>query len=254
MCDRRGGAPRAADRFMQRFASGIRETPLRRVQLGAGQLWRPVARIESRVSVEGRIRRAVRLRPIRQALWPNATRQREDPEAPRLISPAQVAPVRPEGAAESVLVEQREPIWQPDQWRPRLPALLAVWGRRCRRLRIGFAGSAGREAAARWGALLFAIAGVLGLVALAFPGGAGTSSVAAAATSFLACAVGGWLWLAGAVVRGCREPARFSVYRWVRCCRGCGLRSGCAGRPSRSSSCNRSSMRFWRAESRARSA
>jgi transposase len=50
------------------------------------------------------------------------------------------------------------------------------------------------------------------------------------------------------------EPARFSVYRWVRCCRGCGLRSGCAGRPSRSSSCNRSSMRFWRAESRARSA
>jgi signal transduction histidine kinase len=131
-------------------------------------------------------------------LWPNATRQREDPEAPRLISPAQVAPVRPEGAAESVLVEQREPIWQPDQWRPRLPALLAVWGRRCRRLRIGFAGSAGREAAARWGALLFAIAGVLGLVALAFPGGAGTSSVAAAATSFLACAVGGWLWLAGA--------------------------------------------------------
>ncbi len=51
-----------------------------------------------------------------------------------------------------------------------------------------------------------------------------------------------------------REPARFSVYRWVvRCCRGCGLRSGCAGRPSRSSSCNRSSMRFWRAGSRARS-
>src|SRR5438094_9376125 len=51
-----------------------------------------------------------------------------------------------------------------------------------------------------------------------------------------------------------REPARFSVYQWVvRCCRGCGLRSGCAGRPSRSSSCNRSSMRFWRAGSRARS-
>src|SRR6266540_5531311 len=30
------------------------------------------------------------------------------------------------------------------------------------------------------------------------------------------------------------EPARFSVYRWVvRCCRGCGLRSGCVGLPSR---------------------
>ena len=37
-----------------------------------------------------------------------------------------------------------------------------------------------------------------------------------------------------------REPARFSVYRWVvRCCRGCGLRSGCVGLPSLSSSCNR---------------
>src|SRR5438874_544524 len=57
----------------------------------------------------------------------------------------------------------------------------------------------------------------------------------------------------GASRRG-PEPARFSVYRWVvRCCRGCGLRSGCAGRPLRSSSCNRSSMRFWRAGSRARS-
>src|SRR3989475_8530315 len=50
------------------------------------------------------------------------------------------------------------------------------------------------------------------------------------------------------------EPARFSVYRWVvRCCRGCGLRSGCVGRPLLASSCNRSSMRFWRAGSRARS-
>jgi len=44
------------------------------------------------------------------------------------------------------------------------------------------------------------------------------------------------------------EPARFSVYRWlVRCCRGCGLRSGCVGLPSPASSCNRSSMSFWRA-------
>src|SRR6266511_795600 len=51
------------------------------------------------------------------------------------------------------------------------------------------------------------------------------------------------------------EPARFSVYRWVvRCCRGCGLRSGCVGLPSRSSSCNRSSMSSWRVGSRARSA
>ena len=39
----------------------------------------------------------------------------------------------------------------------------------------------------------------------------------------------------------------------VRCCRGCGLRSGCVGLPSRLSSCNRSSMSFWRVGSRARS-
>src|SRR5882762_6502258 len=33
------------------------------------------------------------------------------------------------------------------------------------------------------------------------------------------------------------EPARFSVYRWVvRCCRGCGLRSGCVGLPLLASS------------------
>ena len=39
------------------------------------------------------------------------------------------------------------------------------------------------------------------------------------------------------------EPARFSVYRWVvRCCRGCGLRSGCAGLPSPASSCNSFAM------------
>ena len=113
------------------------------------------------------------------------------------MSPAQVARVRPEGAAERALVEQREPIWPPDHGRLRLSAVIAVRGR-FRRFRIGFAASAGREAAARWGALLFAIAGILGLVALAFPGGGGTSSVAAAATSLIACAVGGWLWFVGA--------------------------------------------------------
>src|SRR6266581_3108578 len=50
------------------------------------------------------------------------------------------------------------------------------------------------------------------------------------------------------------EPARFSVYRWVvRCCRGCGLRSGCVGLPSRLSSCNSFAMRSWRVGLRARS-
>jgi transposase len=40
--------------------------------------------------------------------------------------------------------------------------------------------------------------------------------------------------------RSLTEPARFSVYRWVvRCCRGCGLRSGCVGLPWPVSSCNR---------------
>jgi hypothetical protein len=44
------------------------------------------------------------------------------------------------------------------------------------------------------------------------------------------------------------EPARFSVYRWVvRCCRGCGLRSGCVGLPLLASSCNRCARSFWRA-------
>jgi hypothetical protein len=52
-----------------------------------------------------------------------------------------------------------------------------------------------------------------------------------------------------------REPARFSVYRWVvRCCRGCGLRSGCVGLPSLVSSCNRFASSSWRVGSRARSA
>ncbi len=51
------------------------------------------------------------------------------------------------------------------------------------------------------------------------------------------------------------EPARFSVYRWVvRCCRGCGLRSGCGGRPWRTSSCNRCASSSWRVGSLARSA
>jgi signal transduction histidine kinase len=113
--------------------------------------------------------------------------------AERRLSPA----VRPEGAAERALIEQREQIWESDRWR-RLSAGLAVRGRWFRQFQIAFAGSAGGEAAARWGALLFAIAGLFGLVALAFPGGAGTSSVAAAATSLLACAMGGWLWFAGA--------------------------------------------------------
>jgi hypothetical protein len=45
-----------------------------------------------------------------------------------------------------------------------------------------------------------------------------------------------------------KEPARFSVYRWVvRCCRGCGLRSGCVGRPLLVSSCNSCASSFWRA-------
>jgi putative transposase len=44
------------------------------------------------------------------------------------------------------------------------------------------------------------------------------------------------------------EPARFSVYRWVvRCGRGCGLRSGCVGRPLLASSCNSCASSFWRA-------
>jgi hypothetical protein len=50
------------------------------------------------------------------------------------------------------------------------------------------------------------------------------------------------------------EPARFSVYRWVvRCCRGCGLRSGCVGLPSLASSCNRFSRSSWLVGLRARS-
>jgi transposase len=49
-------------------------------------------------------------------------------------------------------------------------------------------------------------------------------------------------------LRDLLEPARFSVYRWVvRCCRGCGLRSGCVGLPSLASSCNRCATSFWRA-------
>ncbi|MDP9257540.1 MAG: HAMP domain-containing histidine kinase [Actinomycetota bacterium] len=62
---------------------------------------------------------------------------------------------------------------------------------------LAFAPSVGREAAARSGAALFVIAGVLGLFALAFPGGSGSSAVAGFATSFCACAFGGGLWFAG---------------------------------------------------------
>jgi len=51
-----------------------------------------------------------------------------------------------------------------------------------------------------------------------------------------------------------REPARFSVYRWVvKRFQGCGLRSGCAGLPSPASSCNSFAMSSWRVGSRARS-
>lgn len=50
-----------------------------------------------------------------------------------------------------------------------------------------------------------------------------------------------------------RACAFFCVSVVVRCCRGCGLRSGCAGRPSRSSSCSRCASWSWRVGSRARS-
>jgi putative transposase len=67
----------------------------------------------------------------------------------------------------------------------------------------------------------------------------------------------GWCYL-NAIIDCCTRElvgacAFFCVSVGVRCCRGCGLRSGCAGRPSRSSSCNRFSMRFSRVGSRARS-
>jgi hypothetical protein len=67
------------------------------------------------------------------------------------------------------------------------------------------------------------------------------------------CAAGGGKMDANQAIRhyrsrsssSCFEPARFAVYRWVvRCCRGCGLRSGCVGLPSLVSSCNRFFRRF----------
>jgi len=58
----------------------------------------------------------------------------------------------------------------------------------------------------------------------------------------------GWIQGYNAQLAVDEEPARFSVYRWVvRCCRGCGLRSGCVGLPSRASSCNRFASSSWRA-------
>jgi len=47
--------------------------------------------------------------------------------------------------------------------------------------------------------------------------------------------------------------AFFCVSVVVRCCRGCGLRSGCGGRPLRLSSCNRCASWTWRVGLRARS-
>jgi len=70
--------------------------------------------------------------------------------------------------------------------------------------RAGFAPRGDRTTAARAGAALFGVGGVLGLAALAFPGGAGTSEAAAAATSLASLAVGLVVWFAGA-----RQPPVF---------------------------------------------
>jgi len=49
-------------------------------------------------------------------------------------------------------------------------------------------------------------------------------------------------------VRFQRSLRVFLCIGWVvRCCRGCGLRSGCVGLPSLASSCNRFAMSSWRA-------
>jgi signal transduction histidine kinase len=64
-------------------------------------------------------------------------------------------------------------------------------------LRIAFSESVDRGVAARAAAFLFLIAGVLGLAALAFPGGEGTSAAAGAATSLVALALGIPLWFFG---------------------------------------------------------
>jgi signal transduction histidine kinase len=68
---------------------------------------------------------------------------------------------------------------------------------RLRRPRVSFAASVQPETPARASALLFITAGVLGLLALAFPGGTGSSAAAGAATSFSACALGAALWFLG---------------------------------------------------------
>jgi signal transduction histidine kinase len=73
-------------------------------------------------------------------------------------------------------------------------ALLAGWRRG---FSVSFAAGVEREAAARAGAALFSVAGVLGLLALVFPGGAGSSVAAGVATSVCACALGVALWFAG---------------------------------------------------------
>jgi len=73
-------------------------------------------------------------------------------------------------------------------------ALLADW---LRQLGVSFAASVHRETTARAGALLFITAGVLGLLALAFPGGTGSSAAAGAATSLCAGALGVALWFVG---------------------------------------------------------
>jgi len=78
---------------------------------------------------------------------------------------------------------------------PSVTGLPAGW---LRQLRVSFAASVERETAARAGALLFFLAGVLGLLALAFPGGAGSSAAAGVATSVCACALAVLLWFVGA--------------------------------------------------------
>src|SRR6266542_1117783 len=100
------------------------------------------------------------------------------------------------------------------------------------------------------------LAGLLGDPGAVWVGGAAGEVYAPAAELDVGSAGG------ASAARQCRlarfppaaAPARFSVYRWVvRCCRGCGLRSGCAGLPSRLSSCNSFAMSSWRVGLRARS-
>jgi signal transduction histidine kinase len=75
--------------------------------------------------------------------------------------------------------------------------VIALRAGRFRTLRLAFAASVHQETTARAGSLLFVTAGVLGLLALAFPGGTGSSAAAGAATSVCACALGAALWLWG---------------------------------------------------------